>query len=54
MSQRIDIRHRRARPVPRMRKSLAGFTLIELMISMLLGLIVIAGVTSVFLATQRS
>jgi type IV pilus assembly protein PilW len=54
MSQRIDIRHRRARPVPRMRKSLAGFTLIELMIAMLLGLIVIAGVTSVFLATQRS
>ena len=32
----------------------AGFTLIELMIAMLLGLIVIAGVVSVFLATQRS
>lgn len=32
----------------------AGFTLIELMIAMLLGLIVIAGVTSVFLAGQRS
>lgn len=31
-----------------------GFTLIELMIAMLLGLIVIAGVTSVFLAGQRS
>lgn len=32
----------------------AGFTLIELMIAMLLGLIVIAGVTSVFLAGQQS
>ncbi|MEO9078995.1 MAG: prepilin-type N-terminal cleavage/methylation domain-containing protein [Rhodanobacter sp.] len=32
----------------------SGFTLIELMIAMLLGLIVIAGVVSVFLATQRS
>lgn len=32
----------------------SGFTLIELMIGMLLGLIVIAGVVSVFLATQRS
>ncbi|HEX5960397.1 MAG TPA: prepilin-type N-terminal cleavage/methylation domain-containing protein [Rhodanobacteraceae bacterium] len=31
-----------------------GFTLIELMIAMLLGLIVIAGVTSVFLAGQQS
>ncbi len=31
-----------------------GFTLIELMIAMILGLIVIAGVTSVFLAGQRS
>lgn len=31
----------------------AGFTLIELMVAMLLGLIVIAGVTSVFLANQR-
>lgn len=31
-----------------------GFTLIELMISMLLGLIVIAGVTAVFLAGQRT
>jgi type IV pilus assembly protein PilW len=35
-------------------KSARGFTLIELMIAMLLGLIVIAGVTSVFLAGQRS
>lgn len=32
----------------------AGFTLIELMIAMLLGLVVIAGVTSVFLAGQQS
>lgn len=31
-----------------------GFTLIELMVAMVLGLIVIAGVTSVFLAGQRS
>lgn len=31
-----------------------GFTLIELMIAMLLGLVVIAGVTSVFLAGQQS
>ncbi|HWU78091.1 MAG TPA: PilW family protein [Rhodanobacter sp.] len=35
-------------------KSSGGFTLIELMIAMLLGLIVIAGVTAVFLAGQRS
>lgn len=35
-------------------KSTAGFTLIELMIAMLLGLIVVAGVTAVFLAGQRS
>lgn len=31
-----------------------GFTLIELMVAMLLGLIVIAGVSSVFLANQRT
>ncbi|MEY2150948.1 PilW family protein [Rhodanobacter sp. 115] len=31
-----------------------GFTLVELMVAMLLGLIVIAGVTSVFLAGQRT
>ncbi|HWX67140.1 MAG TPA: prepilin-type N-terminal cleavage/methylation domain-containing protein [Rhodanobacter sp.] len=35
-------------------KSVAGFTLIELMVAMLLGLIVIGGVVSVFLANQRS
>lgn len=32
----------------------AGFSLIELMVAMLLGLIVIGGVTSVFLANQRT
>ena len=32
----------------------AGFTLIELMVAMLLGLVVIAGVSSVFLANQRA
>jgi type IV pilus assembly protein PilW len=35
-------------------KPATGFTLIELMVAMLLGLIVIAGVVSVFLANQRS
>lgn len=35
-------------------RQLHGFTLIELMVSMLLGLIVIAGVVSVFLAGQQS
>ncbi|MBN8921950.1 MAG: prepilin-type N-terminal cleavage/methylation domain-containing protein [Rhodanobacter sp.] len=39
---------------PRFRRPLAGFTLIELMVAMLLGLIVIAGVSSVFLANQRA
>ena len=36
------------------RHPLAGFTLVELMVAMLLGLVVIAGVTSVFLANQRA
>jgi type IV pilus assembly protein PilW len=35
-------------------RAFAGFTLIELMIAMLLGLIVIGGVVSVFLANQRT
>lgn len=39
---------------PRSSGRLAGFTLIELMIAMILGLIVIAGVTSIFLAGQQS
>jgi len=34
-------------------KAVAGFTIIELMVAMLLGLIVIAGVISVFLANQQ-
>lgn len=34
-------------------KTASGFTLIELMVAMLLGLIVIGGVTSVFLANQQ-
>jgi type IV pilus assembly protein PilW len=34
-------------------KAIAGFTIIELMVAMLLGLIVIAGITSVFLANQQ-
>lgn len=42
----LDISSRRSRA--------AGFTLIELMVAMVLGLIVIAGVTSVFLANLRS
>ena len=40
--------------VPRRPSRNGGFTLIELMVAMLLGLIVIAGVTSVFLAGQQS
>ncbi|WP_072761534.1 prepilin-type N-terminal cleavage/methylation domain-containing protein [Rhodanobacter sp. OK091] len=43
-------RYRAKRAAPRPH----GFTLIELMVAMLLGLIVIAGVTSVFLAGQQS
>lgn len=35
------------------RTNIVGFTLIELMVAMLLGLIVIGGVTSVFLANQQ-
>lgn len=44
----------RGRRVSRPTRSSTGFTLIELMVAMLLGLIVIAGVVSVFLANQRS
>lgn len=39
---------------PRTPGPAAGFTLIELMVAMLLGLVVIAGVSSVFLANQRT
>lgn len=42
------------RTAPHARRRAAGFSLIELMIAMVLGLIVIAGVTSVFLAGQQS
>jgi type IV pilus assembly protein PilW len=42
------------RRLPGPAKPPAGFTLIELMVAMLLGLIVIAGVASVFLANQRT
>ena len=45
---------RRGRCASRPAWSSTGFTLIELMVAMLLGLIVIAGVVSVFLANQRS
>ena len=54
MSKRLVTHCGTTRPVLCLRRPSAGFTLIELMIAMLLGLIVIAGVTSVFLATQRS
>jgi type IV pilus assembly protein PilW len=45
---------RRRQPGIRERRGARGFTLIELMVAMLLGLIVIAGVSSVFLANLRS
>jgi len=54
MSKRPPTRRRALQGTARLAGLPAGFTLIELMIAMLLGLIVIAGVTSVFLATQRS
>lgn len=40
-------------PHPERRYSQSGFTLIELMVAMLLGLVVIAGVGSVFLSNQQ-
>ncbi|MDN5923497.1 MAG: prepilin-type N-terminal cleavage/methylation domain-containing protein, partial [Xanthomonadales bacterium] len=36
------------------RRTIAGFTLIELMISMVLGILVSAGIITVFLSTSRS
>lgn len=48
------VRRGAARRMRKPMKPLAGFTLIELMVAMLLGLIVIAGVASVFLANQRT
>lgn len=43
----------RARREPRAKSRSSGFTLVELMVAMLLGLIVIAGVVSVFLSNQQ-
>jgi len=40
--------------LPAARFAVRGFTLIELMIAMLLGLVVIAGVSSIFLANQQT
>ncbi|MGH8160267.1 MAG: PilW family protein [Rhodanobacter sp.] len=54
MSERPFIRCGSVRGGIRRSGSPAGFTLIELMIAMLLGLIVIAGVVSVFLAGQQT
>lgn len=54
MSKRTITRHGMARHAIRRPWPSGGFTLIELMVAMLLGLIVIAGVVSVFLANQRS
>jgi len=54
MNSRPTIRCATARPALRRPGYSTGFTLIELMVAMLLGLIVIAGVVSVFLANQRS
>lgn len=51
MNRRLKLSHRFA---TFSRRSGRGFTLIELMVAMLLGLIVIAGVSSVFLANMRS
>ncbi|HEV2681806.1 MAG TPA: prepilin-type N-terminal cleavage/methylation domain-containing protein, partial [Rhodanobacter sp.] len=54
MSKRMITRGGTVLRAFRRSKSSTGFTLIELMVAMLLGLIVIGGVVSVFLANQRS
>jgi type IV pilus assembly protein PilW len=54
MSRRPVFLFPRGQRVPRPGGLSCGFTLIELMVAMLLGLVVIAGVVSVFLANQRS
>ena len=54
MSRHSAIRRHAARRMGVRMMPAAGFTLIELMVAMLLGLIVIAGVSSVFLANQRT
>ena len=50
MSRRMSTRHHAA---PESLRASSGFTLIELMVALVLGLIVIAGVISVFLANQQ-
>ena len=54
MSRRAVLLSNRGRRTPRPGGLSSGFTLIELMVAMLLGLVVIGGVVSVFLANQRS
>lgn len=54
MSRRFAFLSGHMRYAPRRIGTSPGFTLIELMVAMLLGLIVIAGVVSVFLANQRT
>lgn len=53
-SGRDRVQARARHRAPYRRGVVRGFTLIEMMIAMLLGLIVIAGVISVFLASQQS
>lgn len=53
MDRRPETALRRDAALENRKRGVAGFTLIELMVAMLLGLIVIAGVTSVFLANQQ-
>ena len=50
---RSRLRTHRHRAAPAPARASSGFTLIELMVALLLGLIVIAGVISVFLANQQ-
>ncbi|WP_430389211.1 PilW family protein [Dyella sp. 20L07] len=52
MKARVDTCSRH-RPLHASARSASGFTLIELMVAMLLGLVVIAGVGSVFLSNQQ-
>jgi type IV pilus assembly protein PilW len=54
MSNVISICRTGSRRLPRPITSVSGFSLIELMIAMVLGLIVIAGAGSVFLASSRT
>ena len=54
MSERPMTRDRQRHRAARSGRRFRGFTLIELMVAMLLGLIVIGGVTSVFLAGQQT